>query len=453
MAGIDSTVVTIAIPTIGRAFHVGLGPLQWAVTGYTLTLSALLVLAGSLGDRFGRRRIFLIGVVFFAFSSAACALAQSPEMLIATRVLQGIGGALLTPGSLAILEASFVPTDRARAIGAWSGLGGVATAAGPILGGYLLAVASWRLIFLINLPIGAIVLLLTWRHVPESRDPDAHGRLDFLGAFLAVAALGGLTYALIEAPAKGWSSPTIVAPLVAAVAATAAFVVVERRSPTPMVPFGRVGNRQYVATNGETFLVYAALSGVLFLLPVELQVAHGYSPLASGVSLLPLTAIMLVFSARSGRLASRIGPRLQMTLGPCVIAAGYLLLMLVGGSGAYLSAVLPGMVVIGAGLAIVVAPLTATALGSVAEESAGIASAINNAVARAGGLIAVALLPALAHIAGDAYRHPEQFSHGFRTACVIGAAWCLGGGVTALVGIRNPPQVDVPARLEGTRPI
>ncbi len=440
MASIDATVVGIALPTIGRDFHASLGALQWVVTGYTLTLASLLLLGGSLGDHYGRRRIFSLGVVWFVVSSAACALAPGTAVLIGTRVLQGVGAALLTPGSLAILQASFDPDDRGRVIGSWSGLGGVATAAGPLLGGYLIAAASWRLIFLVNVPVGAVVLLLSVRHVPESHDPNASGRIDLAGAALATLALAGVTFALIEGPSLGWSTPAVIAMLAGGIVSGFAFVLVERSSPAPMLPFAVFRVRQFTITNAVTFIVYAALGGVLFLLPVQLQVADGYSPLESGVALLPLTIVMLLLSARSGRLATRIGPRLQMSVGPVVVGAGLALLGRVTTDSSYASGVLPAVLVFGLGLAITVAPLTATALGAVSAQHSGLASAVNNDVARIGGLIAVAVLPALAGISGTSYLHPAQLSNGFRNAVLISGGLCVVAGVVAALGIRNPAR-------------
>ncbi len=437
MAAIDATVIGIALPTIGRQFHASVGALQWVVTGYTLTLSSLLLLGGTLGDRFGRRRIFLTGIVWFALASAACALASGSFELVVTRVLQGAGGALLTPGSLAILEASFAPEDRSEAIGAWSGLGGVATAAGPLVGGYLIAAASWRWIFLINLPIGVVVLALSARHVPESRDPTS-GRVDAGGAALATASLALLTYGLIEGPSRGWSSGIVVASLAGGAAGMLLFVLHEHRASDPLLPLGLFSNRQFAVTNAVTFVVYAGLGGVLFLLPATLQIVDGYSPLESGVALVPLTVVMLAFSARSGRLAASIGPRLQMTLGPIVVGAGLALLARAPGSRSYPSGVLPAVVVLAAGLATTVAPLTATALDSVPEGHAGLASAVNNDLARIGGLVAVAVLPALGGISGQGYLHPDQLARGFQRAVLIAAGWCVVGGVLAGVGIRNP---------------
>ncbi len=440
MASIDATVVGIALPTIGRDFHATVAQLQWVVNGYTLAVAALLLVGGSLGDRFGRRRLFILGAAWFTVASVACALAPGARALIALRVLQGVGGALLTPGSLAILQASFRQADRGRAIGAWTGLGGVASAGGPFLGGWLIAVASWRWIFVINLPVGLVVLLLSARHVPESRDPSAPARVDVAGAALVVVALAGVTYGLIEGPATGWRAPWPVAALVTGAAAAVAFVVVESRSSAPLLPLGLLRHRQFTVTNAVTFVVYGALGGVLFLLPVVLQVVGHYTPLASGVALLPLTVVMLSLSSTSGRVAARIGPRLQMSVGPVVVGSGLALLSRLGSDSSYASGVLPAVLVFGLGLAVTVAPLTATALSSAPGEHAGLASAVNNDVARIGGLVAVAVLPALSGISGAAYLHPTALAGGFRTATLIAGAWCVAGGVLAAVGIRNPPR-------------
>ncbi len=438
MAAIDATVIGIALPTIGRDFHATLGTLQWVVTGYTLTLASLLLLGGSLGDRFGRRKMFVVGVAWFAVASAACALATGSSQLIVLRILQGVGGALLTPGSLAILEASFAPDDRSEAIGAWSGLGGVATAAGPLVGGYLISAASWRWIFLINVPIGIVVVAVSARQVPESRNPSSEGAVDVAGAVLATLSLAGVAYALIEGPQEGWSSARVLTSLTVGVVGAVTFVVVEARSPAPMLPLGLFRVRQFTVTNTVTFVVYAGLGGVLFLLPVVLQVVDGYSPLASGVALLPITLVMLAFSARSGRLAATIGPRLQMSVGPIVVGGGLALLSRSPTTTSYVAGVLPGVLVLAVGLAITVAPLTSTALNSVSESHAGVASAVNNDVARLGSLIAVAVLPALGGIDGLSYLHPHALAHGFQRAVVIAGAWCVAGGLLAAAGIRNP---------------
>jgi EmrB/QacA subfamily drug resistance transporter len=414
--------------------------LQWVATGYLLTLAGLPLLGGALGDRYGRRRVFIIGVVWFGLASLLCGLAPSITALIAARALQGIGGALLTPGSLALLEASFEPGDRAKAIGAWSGLGGVATAVGPFLGGYLIAAVSWRLIFLINIPLIVAVVLISLKHVPESRDPAAAGSIDVLGAVLATVGLGGLCYGLIEGPALGWTSPLVLGALVVGVGCLVLFVLVEARVPHPLLPLSLFASRQFTAANLVTLVVYGALGGGLFLLPIELQQVAGYSPLQAGTALLPITFIMLFLSARSGALASRIGPRLQMCVGPLIVAAGLLLLARVDASGSYLLEVLPAMLVFGVGLAVTVAPLTSTVLDAAPTEEAGVASAVNNDVARAAGLLAVAVLPAAAGITGSSYLHPDQLSEGFRDAVFIAAALCASGGVLAFLTIRNRPS-------------
>lgn len=440
MAGLDATVVGIALPTIGEQFHTELAALQWVVTAYTLSLAGLLLLGGSLGDRYGRRRVFVIGVVWFAAASLACGLAPNAPALIAARALQGVGAALLTPGSLAILQASFAPEDRSKAIGAWSGLGGVATAIGPFLGGWLIGAVSWRLIFFINLPLAAAVIAISVRHVPESKDPAAAGRMDLPGAALITLGLIGIVYGLIEGPGFGWTSPATVASLVAGAALLVGFVVFEAHVEHPMLPLGIFRSVAFSGTNAVTFLVYGALGGALFLLPIDLQQVVGYSPLAAGTALLPVTVIMLVLSARSGALAARIGPRLQMTVGPLVVAAGLALLARITATGSYVGEVLPAVSVFGFGLAVTVAPLTATVLAAAPIERAGIASAVNNDVARAAALIAVAVLPVAAGITGDSYLHPAQFSSGFHTAVLLAALGCALGGLLAFLTVRNPKR-------------
>ncbi len=441
IAALDATVVNIALPTIGRDFHTGIATLQWVMTGYTLTLAAFLMIGGSLGDRFGRRKVYLIGIVWFALASAACGLAPSALFLIVTRLLQGVGAALLTPGSLAILQASFVPADRGRAIGAWSGLGGVAVAAGPLVGGYLISAASWRWIFFVNVPLAAVVVGLGARHVPESRDVTVTGAIDYAGAAAAVVFLAGSTFAFIEAPALGWSSPAVLTMMAAGVAGVAAFVAREHWAAAPMLPLSLFTVRRFAATNAVTFIVYAALTGATFLLPVVLQVVSGYSPLDSGLAFVPLTVIMFALSARSGQLATRIGPRLPITIGPIVAGVGLAMLTMATSGSSYVVYVLPAVVVFGLGMAITVAPLTATAMSSAPAAHSGIASAVNNDVARFGGLLAVAVLPALAGITGTAYLHPDELAAGFRTAALISGAMCIAGGVLAAFTITNPAHV------------
>jgi EmrB/QacA subfamily drug resistance transporter len=448
IAFLDATVVNVALPTIGEDLDAGITSLQWVVNAYTLTLAGLLLLGGSLGDHYGRRRVFVIGVVWFAAASLLCGLAPTAETLIAARALQGVGGALLTPGSLAIIEASFRQEDRAPAIGAWSGLGGVTAAIGPFLGGWLVEAVSWRLIFLINLPLAAVVVWVAVRHVPETRDPGAVPGLDYTGAALAALGLAGVVYALTDGPERGWTSTPILVAGGVGVAALVAFVVWERRSRHPMLPLDIFASRQFTAANLVTFVVYGALGGALFLMPIQLQRVVGYSPLASGVALIPITVVMLLFSARAGRLSARIGPRLPMTLGPLLVAAGFLLLMRIDADASYLVDVLPGMLVFASGLTLTVAPLTATVLAAAPAEHAGIASAVNNDVARTAGLLAVAVLPVAAGITGAGALEPERFSDGFRIACAIAAALCVAGGLISWVAVRNPEPAPAPEAAE-----
>jgi EmrB/QacA subfamily drug resistance transporter len=443
MAMLDGTVVNIALPTIGRDLDADLASLQWVVNAYTLTLAGFLLLGGALGDRFGRRRLFLTGVVWFAAASALAAVAPSAPLLIAARALQGTGAALLTPGSLAILEASFVREDRGAAIGAWSGLGGVMTALGPFVGGWLVQAASWRWIFVINLPFAVVIVLIGLRHVPETRNEHAPPGLDVAGALLAAAGLAGVVYGLTEGSESGWTDPVVVGALLVGLTGLAGFVAVEARSPHPLVPLELFRIRQLSAANAVTFVVYAALAGALFLVPIELQTVAGYSPLASGAALLPITVIMLTFSARAGRLGSRIGPRLPMTVGPIVAGVGLALLTRAGDGNGYVVDVLPGVAILGAGLALTVAPLTATALNAAGEQHAGVASAVNNDVARTAGLFAVATLPALAGITNADFGDASAFSSGFQTAMLIAAAVIAAGGVLAALTIRRDPAVEV----------
>lgn len=437
LAGIDATVVNVALPAIGADLQTDFSTLQWTVTSYTLTLAALILLGGSLSDRYGRRRIFVIGVIWFAVASLCCGLAPSAEILIAARALQGVGAALLTPGSLAMIQATFHPDDRARAIGAWSGLGGVATAIGPFLGGWLVQTVSWRWVFLINVPLAIAVVVVAQRHVPETRDTTSAGRLDLWGAGLGAAALAGITYALIETPVRGLYSPAVLGAALLGVVAAAAFVLVEARGRNPMLPLSIFSSRQFSATNAVTFLVYGAFGGAFFLLVVHLQVVAGFSPLAAGTAMLPITVLMLLLSSRSGQLATRIGPRLPMSVGPVLCAVALLLMLRIGPDASYLTEVLPGVVVLGLGLSVLVAPLTATALASVDSRHAGLASGVNNAVARAAALIAVALLPAIAGLSGDSYTNPVAFNEGFRISVLIAVGVLLVGAGLAAVTIRN----------------
>lgn len=426
LAMLDGTVVNVALPRIGEDLGAEVAGLQWVLSGYTLTLASLILFGGALGDRVGRRRVFVWGTVWFAGASALCALAPNVTILVAARLLQGVGAALLTPGSLAIISASFDEEDQGAAIGLWSGLGGVAAAVGPLLGGWLVEVAGWRSVFLINLPLAVAVVWVSARHVPETRDPHPPERLDVLGSALAALALGALTYGLIERAV--WA-------VIAGLVLMAAFVVVERRSRYALVPGSLFASRVFVAANLVTLAVYAALGGVFFLLLLQLQIVSGYSPLAAGVASLPITILMLLLSSRAGRWAQIHGPRIPMTVGPLLGAGGLLLMLRIGPDASYPTQVLPAVLVFGLGLSALVAPLTAAVLGSVSSDQAGIASGVNNAVARTSQLLAVAALPALAGIGADALADPAAFASGFRVAMLICSGLLLIGAVLSAVMI------------------
>jgi EmrB/QacA subfamily drug resistance transporter len=443
VAFLDGSVVNAALPAIAEDFDAGLADLQWVLTGYLLALGSFLVIGGSLGDLFGRRRMFLLGLLGFGGASLLCGIAPSVVFLIAARVLQGAAGALLVPESLAIISSSFVLGDRARAIGAWSGLAGVATAFGPFLGGWLIDSVSWRLVFLINLPIIAITYLIAVRHVPESRDLNASSAVDVRGGAVLAFGLGAVVFALIEGPAGGWSAGEA-ALAVAGAGALVLFVWLELHTEHPMVPLGIFRSRQFSGANAVTFVVYAALSGVMFLLVVHLQSDLGYDALTAGASLLPVTVIMLVFSPRAGALAQRIGPRLPMTLGPLIVAAGTALFARVEPGTSYWETAFPAAIVLGAGLALTVAPLTATVLAAVDDDHAGVASAVNNAVARIAGLLAIAVLPAAAGLAGAGAG--LDLDEGFGRAMLISAALAAAGGVIAFFTIRRTEPVFALAR-------
>ncbi|MER6525584.1 MFS transporter [Streptomyces sp. NPDC001508] len=539
MALLDSTVVNVALPRIGRDLNVNLAALQWTVNAYMVTLAGLILLGGSLGDRYGRRKIFVIGVVWFASASLLCGLAPSAGVLVGARALQGIGGALLTPGSLALIQASFHPDDRAKAVGLWSGFGGIGAAVGPFLGGWLVDGPGWRWVFLLNVPLALLCAPIAVRHVPESGGIEFRpggagmgaaaggaevvdggagagagagaggagpggrgaagdavgvegslgvengdsggaqeggfeggpaggsggaqggfgggpgggsgggpgggpaggfgggpGRFDVLGAALGALALALVTYALIEARQ---GSLVVALTAVAGIAAGVAFVYVEKRHPDPMMPLDIFASRQFTVVNLVTLCVYAAFGGFFFLTALQLQVVAGYSPLGAGTALLPTTALMLLFSARSGALADRIGPRIPLTVGPLLCAVAMLLMLRVGKGADYLTDVLPALLVMGAGMVTLVAPLTATVLASVDTTRAGLASGINNAAARAAGLIAVAALPLLAGMGPEAYRSADAFDASFRRAMPLCAAVLVAGAALAFAAVRRPP--------------
>jgi len=392
MVFIDGTVVNVALPALQGEFNAGVAQAQWVIESYTLVLTALLLLGGSLGDRFGRRRIFAVGVVIFGAASAVCGLVSGIQQLIWARALQGIGGALLVPGSLALISASFPENIRGRAIGTWSGYSAITAALGPVLGGFLIEHVSWRLAFWINLPLVAIVLFLTFRHVPESRSLEAPRRPDWLGALLVSAALGGLVFGLIESSTRGWGDPAVLAALLLAPLAFAAFVLVELRHPAPMLPLGLFRSRDFSGANLLTLLLYAALGGLMFFLPLNLIQVQGYSATAAGAALMPFVLLMFSLSRWAGGLVDRFGARGPLVAGPAIAAAGFALFALPGIGAGYWSAWLPAVLVLGFGMTVTVAPLTTTVMNTLDAGRAGLASGVNNAVSRAAGLLAIALL-------------------------------------------------------------
>lgn len=439
---LDATVVNIALPTIGRQLDSSLGGLQWVSNGYVLALASLIMVGGSLGDRLGRRRVYVVGMVWFGVASLACALAPTTMWLVLARVAQGIGGALVTPGSLAIIQGSFVEEDRAASIGTWAGVSGIATAIGPFVGGWVLDHLGWPWIFLVNLPLCVLVVMLALVVVPESRDEESAGSFDLAGAGLTALTLSGLTWLLIS----GSGSPALVNVLagLAAVLGAVVFVVVERRVRYPLVPFSLFSSRVFSAANLMTFLVYGALGAMMFFVVLQLQTSSGFSPLASGVATLPVTIILLLLSARMAVLAQRTGPRLPMTVGPVVCAAGVLVLSGVGpGTGWGLVTI--GMVVFGLGLALLVAPLTAAVLAAAPDRLAGAASGINTAVARTGTLLAVAALPALVGLSGADYRDPARLTEGYRQATYVMSGLLVAGGAVSWFGLgRTSPATPTP---------
>jgi len=445
IAAIDATVVNIALPDIGKDLHVGFADLQWTVTAYTLTLASLILLGGSLGDRFGRRRVFVIGISWFAVASVACAAAPDVHGLIAARAAQGIGGALLTPASLAIIQSTFADRDRARAIGTWSGFSGASAAIAPLLGGWLIQVGSWRWVFLINPPLAVVVILIAMRRMPETRNEEAAGRIDVAGSALGVVGLGGLTAGIIAASGRHLSSTSVWLPAAVGLVALAAFIAVERRQRQPMLPLNLFSSTQFSAANVVTLLLYGAISGSLLLIVVELQTVSGFSPLAAGTATLPVTVVMLLLAARFGALGQRIGPRLPMAAGPIVCAGGLILVARLSPHASYVGDVLPALAIFGLGLAIFVAPLTATVLAAAPASHAGIASGVNNAVARAAALLAIAALPVVVGLSGNAYADAHRFLPAFRNAMWICAGLMAAGGAVAALAIRNRPGMPVPA--------
>lgn len=431
IAILDGSIVNVALKAIGTDLGASLAQLQWVVNGYLLALASLVLVGGALGDRWGRRRVYLVGMAWFLVGSVACALAATADQLVVMRFVQGVGAALLTPGALSIIQSSFLPDDRGRAIGTWAGLSGIATAVGPFVGGWIVDHASWRWIFAINVPLCLVVIALARWAAPESRSPRP-GRFDTAGALLAVVGLGALTLALTDA--SSGRTALVAGAGALAVAALVGFLLVEHRRRDPLLPLGLFTSRVFSAANAMTFLVYGALAVQSLVLVLQLQVSAGWSALAAGLTSLPVTAALMALSPWAGALATRIGPRVPMTVGPLVCAVG-LLLLLGAGEGTRWYDVAAGLVLFALGLGLLVSPLTTAVLAAAPAENAGVASGVNNAVARAGSLLAVAALPVVAGLSGDAYLDPEAMTAGYRVSIAACALLMAAGGVTSWFGL------------------
>ncbi|MEJ7567210.1 MAG: DHA2 family efflux MFS transporter permease subunit [Gaiellaceae bacterium] len=436
IALLDGTIVNVALPAIQDDLGGGLAGQQWVVNAYLLTLGSLILVGGSLGDLYGERRIFALGVAGFGIASVLCAVAPSIETLVAARAVQGMTSALLTPASLALIATTFEDEqERGAAIGTWTAWGGIAAVVGPLAGGQIVDVTSWRWIFGVNVPLVAITLALIFFAVERGASTERNGRrIDGVGAVLAALGLAGPVFALVEQPQRGWLSPIVLGGLVGGAILLAAFVTWERRTSDPMLPLGLFHSRNFSFTNVETLLVYAGLSSLFFFLTIFLQTVAGYSALESGFAGLPVTVFLFFLSSRIGALSSRFGPRLFMGIGPLVAAVGVLLLVRVDESVDYFVDLLPPMIVFGFGLALTVAPLTSTVMAEAHRGDSGIASGINNAVARVAGLLGIAIVGVA--VAGRS--GAELDLAGFRLGMLFTAALVGVGGVVGLLGIRNP---------------
>ena len=483
---LDATVVNVALPAISDDLDTGLADQQWVVEAYLLAMVALLLVGGALGDQFGRRRMFVLGLVAFGVTSVLCAVAPTSEVLIGARALQGFAGALLVPGSLAILAATFEGAARGKAVGTWTAWTGIATVLGPAGGGALIEALSWRAIFWVNVPLVIATILMTRTCVDESSDPDADRTIDWTGIGLSALGLGGPVFALIQQPSHGWSDPLVYGPMIAGVFLFAAFLFWESRYRHAMLDLGLFRIRNFAVTNLETLIVYAGLYGAMFFVTLFLQETAGYSPLEAGFATTPISLLLFALSPLFGRIATGTGPRLPMCIGPIVGGVGLLMLTWAGADPDYVTEVLPGVLVFGLGLSATVAPLTATALNSVAESHVGIASGINNGVARVAGLLAIAVLGAViagsfdstiderlagSELSPDAERVVEKAKEkplavpdtgglagqeadevaeasagaaesGFHLGMILSGALLIVGGVIAGFGIQNPSRSD-----------
>jgi EmrB/QacA subfamily drug resistance transporter len=481
---LDATVVNVALPAISDDLNAGLADQQWVVEAYALATVTLLLVGGALGDQFGRRRIFTLGLIGFGITSILCALAPSSEILIAARALQGLTGALLVPGSLAIIAATFEGAERGKAVGTWTAWTGIATVIGPAGGGALVEAVSWRAIFWVNVPLVIFTVLLTRRHVGESLDPEADRTIDWLGILMSAAGLGGVVFGFIEQPTHGWSSPVVLIPLFGGAALFVLFLLWESRYRHSMLDLGLFRIRNFAMTNLETLIVYAGLIGALFFVTLFLQQTVGYSPLEAGFATTPISLLMFALSPVFGRIATSTGPRVPMSVGPIIGGIGLILLTRVDSDASYLADVLPGVLIFGVGLSMTVAPLTATALNSVAENRVGVASGINNAVSRVAGVLAIAIFGALIagkfgstvdgkvsgtglsaqanQVISKAKDNPLQrpdtgglppaqaaavesataagAEDGFHLALMTAGSLMIVGGVVAGIGLRNPPR-------------
>ena len=476
---VDGTVVNVALPALREDLGAGLATQQWVVEAYLLTLGSLILVGGSMGDVLGRRRIFLLGLMGFGVTSLLCAIAPSGGFLIAARALQGVAGALLVPSSLAIITATFDGPGRGAAIGSWTAWTGIGIVIGPLVGGALVDLISWRAVFAVNLPLVAVTVLLTLRGVSESRDPEAHAALDWPGAVLCALGLAGVVFALTEQQAEGWG--TVAPALITGIVLLAAFLVRELRAAQPMLPLGLFSNRNFTVGNLATVAVYGGLGAAILFLTLYLQQVAGYSAFQAGLAAAPVTFLLFLLSKRFGALAERIGPRLPMTAGPLLAGAGLISLVRVDASGDYLADVLPGLLAFAIGLALTVAPLTATVLGSVDQRHAGVASGVNNAIARIAGLVAIAVVGAavsaqfarsldeelagrrltpaarsevervkeraLTGGGGDALRRTgleeeveDASVESFRLAALVAGGLVIVGGAVSAAGIRNPSR-------------